>query len=96
MPGAARSRKLSEGAVNVYLGLRREFHRSRGQVRPGVEYLRKPYDRERRAIMVRRGLGVPAKIIEDPNEPELDTVSRHINKACPTKNINPARTIDWI
>jgi hypothetical protein len=61
---------------------------------PGMKYLRKPYDRERRTMMVRRVPGGPAKTIEDPNEPKLDSrllnLSRQINEACPTRISTPS------
>jgi hypothetical protein len=60
-----------------------------------VEYLSKPYDRERLATMVRRVLEDPERTGAGHQAPS-NILSRQINKACPAKNINTALTIDWI
>ena len=64
MPGAVSGRKLAERAVEIYLAIKILFtsgytensivHNSR--LDPGVEFLNKPYDRERLAMKVRRVL----------------------------------------
>jgi hypothetical protein len=79
----------------VYLGLRREIRRSRRPVRPGVEYLREPYDHERLATVVRRVLENPERTGAGHQAPS-NPLSWQINNACPAKNINPALTIDRI
>ncbi|HUZ91826.1 MAG TPA: response regulator, partial [Methylocella sp.] len=69
MPGAANGRKLAEWAVEINPAIKILFtsgytensivHNSR--LDPGMEFLSKPYDRDRLAIKVRRVLDGPAK-----------------------------------
>ncbi|HEY8033790.1 MAG TPA: CHASE3 domain-containing protein [Methylocella sp.] len=74
MPGAVSGRKLAERAAEIKPGIRILFTSGyaensifhNGRLDPGMEFLSKPYDRERLAMTVRRVLDGPAKNSEDP------------------------------
>ena len=74
MPGAVSGRKLAEQAAEIKPGIKILFTSGyaensifhNGRLDPGVEFLSKPYDRERLAMTVRRVLDGPAKNSEDP------------------------------
>ena len=73
LPGAVSGRKLAEWAVEINPTIKVLFtsgytensivHNSR--IDPGVEFLSKPYDRERLAMKLRRVLDGPAKSFQD-------------------------------
>jgi signal transduction histidine kinase/FixJ family two-component response regulator len=74
LPGTVSGRKLAERAAKIVPSIKVLFTSGyaensivhNGRLDPGVEFLSKPYDRERLAMTVRRVLDGPAKNSEDP------------------------------
>jgi two-component SAPR family response regulator len=84
MPGPVNGRKLAERAAEINPAIKILFtsgytensivHNSR--LDPGVEFLSKPYDRERLAMKIRRVLDGPAKKIDGSQADGADVATK--------------------
>jgi CheY-like chemotaxis protein len=75
MPGPLNGRKPAERAAAFNPAIKILFTSGYGRLDPGVEFLSKPYDRERMAMKIRRVLDGPAKKIDGSQADGTDVVT---------------------